>query len=191
MLFAGQYLHFIINGDVYRSGLSLQKSPKHKWDQPDEQDFVFPNSYQPFVRGYSCALRYERLPLLNNVQRVFCDTEGKSFVALQCHSNRFLVVPRPQLESLRSQLRELLTEASEDDGLVDVVFVVQGRRFVAHKYVVLLRAPAMQTLIERGTMKNGLCVVNLEEEWLSSTMFEMILKYVYENHTLTEEGESN
>lgn len=77
--------------------------------------------------------------------------------------------------------KSLLTETTECDSFHDIVFHVEDDAFPAHKYIVFSRAEGLRDIVKKSTDKH----VHLNSEGLTSKMFELILKYIYENHALT------
>lgn len=61
---------------------------------------------------------------------------------------------------------------------------VEDEIFPAHKYIVFSRAEGLRDIVKKYTDKH----IYLNFEGLTSKMFELIMKYIYENHTLTMTG---
>lgn len=53
--------------------------------------------------------------------------------------------------------------------------------FPAHKFIIFSRAEGLRDIVKKSTDKH----IHLNYEGLTSKMFELILKYIYENHALT------
>lgn len=58
---------------------------------------------------------------------------------------------------------------------------VEDDTFPAHKFIIFSRAEGLRDIVKKTTDKH----IYLNYEGLTSKMFELIMKYIYENHTLT------
>lgn len=56
--------------------------------------------------------------------------------------------------------------------------------YVAHKFIVFSRAKGLRDIVEEHSDKH----IYLNYEGLSSKMFELMMKHIYSNHTLTLTG---
>lgn len=56
--------------------------------------------------------------------------------------------------------------------------------YVAHKFIVFSRAKGLRDIVEQHADKH----IYLNYEGLSSKMFELMMKHIYSNHTLTLTG---
>lgn len=94
----------------------------------------------------------------------------------------------PTLHEQDVALDTLHDEMSEFDGVHDVVFHVDRESFPAHKYVLLSRAgDAFGPWLEGSEDKKN-CY--LDVEGLTAAAFGVILKIVYKNQTVTEQGKN-
>lgn len=77
-----------------------------------------------------------------------------------------------------------MIEASENDSIHDVIFHVKDEQFIAHKYIVFSRAKGLQNVVNPYGDKH----IYLNYKGLSSKMFELVIKHIYCNHTLSLTG---
>lgn len=160
----------------------------------DDDDFIFPAGYQPFVPGYCCELRYDsRVPFLDNVYCVSGGSDGRSFAALQALSSDHTFDHTSYASGVKvkmPRLRPLFDEAQANDGIVDVIFRVGGRSFPAHQFVVLSRASGLQKFINLRTRLQQPMEVCLDDvPGLTAIMFETVLGQVYDGNRSLDEGE--
>lgn len=93
----------------------------------------------------------------------------------------------PTISPQDATLNVLYDEVNEFDGIHDVLFHVDRQVFPAHKFVLFSRAPdAFQSLINKNSEDSKDCFLDVEN--LTAVAFEIILKIIYRNHVLTDDG---
>ena len=93
----------------------------------------------------------------------------------------------PTIHDLDAPLDVLHDEVSEFDSIHDIVFHVDGQSFAAHKFVLLSRCPEPFGTWIDSAEEEGNCFVPAEEG-LTGAAFDLILRIIYRNHILNEEG---
>ncbi|XP_055309724.1 inhibitor of Bruton tyrosine kinase [Sitodiplosis mosellana] len=168
------------DGILYK-GTITRSSVESKDHRGCEEEFVEQKSNRRMDISETC--RYDidltRIPNIDRVTNVSVDQRGESFVALQENSKRYLSIPILPDDPIT--FKSLLNETNEFDLLHDIVFHVEDEIFPAHKYIVYSRAEGLRDIIRKYKDKH----IYLNYEGLTSKMFELIMKYIYENYTLT------
>lgn len=120
-----------------------------------------------------------RIPNIDRITNVSVDQRGESFVVLQENSKRYLTIPSVPDDPIT--FKSLLNDTTEFDLLHDIIFHVEDEIFPAHKYIVFSRAEGLRDIVRKYKDKH----IYLNYEGLTAKMFELIMKYIYENYTLT------
>lgn len=187
------------------------KIARHSIDASSPRDFMEEfveqksNRKVDISETYRCDIDVQRIPNIDRITNVSVDQRGESFVVLQENSKRYLTIPEIPDEPIT--FKSLLNETTEFDLLHDIVFhvsdwaqgffylkaqdlisnsfssfsQVEDEIFPAHKYIVYSRAEGLRDIVRKYKDKH----IYLNFEGLTSKMFELIMKYIYENYTLT------
>ncbi|CAH3153614.1 unnamed protein product, partial [Porites evermanni] len=90
----------------------------------------------------------ERIPFIHRGLRVFTDSKSKGFAVLQIYAREGLKnVPEVSKTQVWKNLMQLLEEATSEDDIHDVEFLVKGQPIAAHGFVVASRSPKCRQLI--------------------------------------------
>ncbi|KAJ7388445.1 hypothetical protein OS493_037607, partial [Desmophyllum pertusum] len=90
----------------------------------------------------------ERIALIHRGQRIFTDSKSRGFAVLQVASKEGLQkVPQVSPVQMSKQLVQLLEEATCEDDIHDVEFIIKRQVIPAHGFVLASRSPKCHQLI--------------------------------------------
>ncbi|XP_078373752.1 inhibitor of Bruton tyrosine kinase-like isoform X1 [Oculina patagonica] len=90
----------------------------------------------------------ERIPLVHRGRQIFTDSKSRGFAVLQVASVEGLQkLPQVSPVLMSEQLIQLLEEATCDDDIHDVEFIIKGQTIPAHGFVLASRSPKCHQLI--------------------------------------------
>lgn len=169
------------DGILYKGTIVRQTIESAGQRGEDDEEFVEQKSNRRMDISASCKCDIDlmRIPSIDRVTNVSVDQRGESFVILQENSKRYLWIPNVPDDPIT--FKALLNETTEFDLLHDIIFHVEDEIFPAHKYIVYSRAEGLRDIVRKYKDKH----IYLNYEGLTAKMFELIMKYIYENYTLT------
>ncbi|XP_031631768.1 inhibitor of Bruton tyrosine kinase [Contarinia nasturtii] len=166
------------DGILYK-GTITRHSVNPKECRGCDEEFVEINRRMDISETHKCDIVLTRIPNIDRVTNCSVDQNGESFVALQEYSKRYLFIPHLPDDPIT--FKALLNETSEFDLLHDIVFHVEDEVFPAHKYIVYSRAEGLREIVRKYKDKH----IYLNYDGLTSKMFELMMRYIYENYTLS------
>lgn len=122
ILYSSDKLFYVANGDVFMGKFSVVNVKKNSGIAPDEYQETLTYRKDVLCVTKEILVKIQRIPFVNEVQNIYTDQEGKSFIALQNHCKRYLDIPEMVQDELN--FKNLLIEAAEDDSINDVIFHV-------------------------------------------------------------------
>lgn len=123
-LYSSDKLMYVANGDVFMGKSSMVNVKKNSSIAPDEYQETLTYRKDVLCVTKEIIVQIQRIPFVNEVQNIYTDQEGKSFIALQNHCKRYLEIPEIVQDELN--FKNLLIEATEDDSIHDVIFHVNS-----------------------------------------------------------------
>uniref|UniRef100_A0A1A9X4V3 BTB domain-containing protein n=1 Tax=Glossina brevipalpis TaxID=37001 RepID=A0A1A9X4V3_9MUSC len=141
------------------------------------------NDHRSAETSKEFMIRIDLQPVANidRVVDIFCDDDFASFAVLQESHMKYFKLPTVNQEEY--SFKKLYNGVSENDGVHDVVFRVDGDKFPAHKFIIYARAPGLKAIILTCETKD----VHLNFPQLTAKMFEIIMKFIYTNYMPSEE----
>ncbi|XP_059475096.1 inhibitor of Bruton tyrosine kinase isoform X2 [Neocloeon triangulifer] len=128
------------------------------------------------------VVKTKRLPNIHRAVAISCDPRGRNFAVIQGHPKTALLeVPQMESRDMSEQMKTLLDEASEEDSIHDVVFLVGLRRFAAHQCIISARSDILATLIQEQKSADTEDVPEILVLNTSPEIFEQILQFIYTN----------
>lgn len=183
MFWSGNRIVFLASEDVLIStGMNVVNY--NESDDVSEYQEIY-STKKDICQTSRIKISLKRVPLASSVRDVWSDYDGLNCIFTR--DDPYMHLKLPTIHDLEVPLDVLYEEMSEMDGIHDVLFHVEREVFPAHKYVLLSRAPnCFQSWIESAE-DNKNCY--LDVEGLTAVAFEFILRIVYRNHILSEDGE--
>ncbi|XP_065204152.1 speckle-type POZ protein-like [Planococcus citri] len=112
---------------------------------------------------------------------VFCEIEYTEMRANDCHSRQGPEVKATISDNLPKGLERLL----RDQTFVDVTFVVDGKKFGAHKNILAARSPVFEAMFKHDLQENRSNQVNISD--IRPEVFEEFLLFMYTDNTPNRE----
>jgi hypothetical protein len=153
---------------IHHSNKSATIGPKKKSREEDSE-------LAQFVAKNQCdMIKLKRLPGVYRGAACATDPKGQNFCVLQVLPNASLYdIPDVSPSTIAGDMAGCLDQLAETDPTCDVVFVVSGRRFPAHRYVVANVSDKMSKMV----CSAGEREVPLDD--VAPEIFEQVLKYAY------------
>uniref|UniRef100_A0A1B0BRM9 BTB domain-containing protein n=1 Tax=Glossina palpalis gambiensis TaxID=67801 RepID=A0A1B0BRM9_9MUSC len=141
------------------------------------------NDHRSAEMSKEFMIRIDLQPVANidRVVDIFCDDDFASFAVLQESHMKYFQLPTLKQEEYT--FKKLYNGISEYDSVHDIVFHVDGDKFPAHKFIIYARAPGLKAIIS----KNGNKEIYLNFPQLTAKIFEIIMKFAYNNYMPSRE----
>lgn len=145
-----------------------------------------PNMKHEICSKHIIKIDLKHLSNIDRVQNIFCDDEFQSFGVLQENSRKYYQIPKFITEEF--SFKNLLNDANEFDQTHDIIIHVDNEEFYCHKFIIYSRSNGLMKII--NDMENNSIDkhIYLNFKNLTSKMFEIILKHIYTNYYLADEG---
>ena len=159
----------------------FQASIQHKVQKlyQIESEYQEYSSKRDIAQFVCSKMIVRRIQNLTNVRQFYADPEGESFIAVLAHAVVSVKDPKKQEFDFSLLLDDFMFN---DNGIMDVSFVVQRQTFRVNRFVVASRCNHLRNLL-KNVAKEGTC--EIADDRLTSGMFQCILLWIYKN-SLTE-----
>ncbi|KAF6207777.1 hypothetical protein GE061_016225 [Apolygus lucorum] len=119
-----------------------------------------------------CNISVKQFANMHRALSITSDPKGKNIAFIQAHPSNPVGVRKTdaRTSSIASHMKSFLELASEHDGLHDILFLVNGTKIAAHKFILASRGcPA--SLLQKSSVQ--------VPSGISPVIFEELLKFVY------------
>ncbi|XP_053664710.1 inhibitor of Bruton tyrosine kinase [Anopheles marshallii] len=174
-----QHALVLLLGNLYQGIITnkLPRSAKHQYSEFKET----------YIRKELCDTLQSRIELrrvrnLSNVVDFTCDAEGENYAALVENTRRCFCIP--ELVESNYDYGTLLADATEMDGVHDVVLYVEHEPFASHRFILYHRSDSLRKLLQQFPTEKEFVLNDHGFESITIGAFRLIMRYFYTNQVI-------
>ncbi|XP_053674901.1 inhibitor of Bruton tyrosine kinase [Anopheles nili] len=171
----------LLLGNLYQ-GTITNKLPRTVRTR-QQSDFKETHTRKELCETLQSRIELRRIRNLSNVVDFACDAEGENYAALVENTRRCFCVP--ELVESNYDYGTLLADASEMDGVHDVVLYVEGQPFASHRFILYHRSEVLRELLQQHPEQQEF---DLKEHGFGNMTigaFRLVMRYLYTNQLIS------
>lgn len=194
-IFRSELLLVTDSGDVFQGTITQSpvvqvhgQSHKAASHSPGHHRDRFLPSKQHTSKDPLLSLKVKRIAGIHRAVQVSADPKGRNFCVLQVSPLEALTeLPEVRPSNMLTDLTNLFNQVSEDDGVHDVICVVNGVRFPAHSAILAASSDYISKKLKY--MEDDTSPVTIQIPNLHPVIFRQLLEFIYTKRcTLLQEG---
>uniref|UniRef100_A0A182RRB7 BTB domain-containing protein n=1 Tax=Anopheles funestus TaxID=62324 RepID=A0A182RRB7_ANOFN len=174
-----QHALVLLLGNLYQGIITnkLPRTSKHQYSEFKET----------YIRKELCDTLQSRIELrrvrnLSNVIDFTCDAEGENYAALVENTRRCFCVP--ELVESNYDYGTLLADATEMDGVHDVVLYVENEPFASHRFILYHRSDSLRKMLQEFPAEKEFVLKDHGFEGITIGAFRLIMRFFYTNQVM-------
>uniref|UniRef100_A0A182QEH7 BTB domain-containing protein n=1 Tax=Anopheles farauti TaxID=69004 RepID=A0A182QEH7_9DIPT len=171
----------LLLGNLYE-GIITNKLPHAA--EPQFRDFKETYTRKELCETLQSQIELRRVRNLCNVVDFACDTDGENYAALVENTRRCFGVP--ELVESNYDYGTLLQEASEMDGVHDVVLYVEGEPFASHRFILYHRSDTLRQLLQQHPTQRDFELKEYGFANVTAGAFRLVMRYIYTNQVVAQ-----
>uniref|UniRef100_A0A182NAV7 BTB domain-containing protein n=1 Tax=Anopheles dirus TaxID=7168 RepID=A0A182NAV7_9DIPT len=171
----------LLLGNLYQ-GIITNKLPRSA--QPQFRDFKETYTRKELCETLQSQIELRRVRNLSNVVDFATDVDGENYAALVENTRRCFCVP--ELVESNYDYGTLLEDASEMDGVHDVVLHVEGQPFASHRFILYHRSDALRQLLQEHPKQRDFELKDHGLAYVTVGAFRLIMRYIYTNQVVAQ-----